>query len=131
MPKSPEVRVETLREVLRSSCPYIIFAFVNTTAATFQGLRLLQLWIYLDPGKNSVNVLNEVIGIAEQSVPGCEVEVLILNTVNARTRALSLTRNCLYVRDLCEGIFWKYLERVGLESRKGNLHPAMWRLEPA
>ncbi len=123
------VKIETLRCALRSSCPYILFAFADSSAGSLNGLKTLQLWVYIERSKSYLEAIGEILDAVEKALPDTECELVILNKVDARTRSASLSRTCLYIRENCEGIYWQYIDRVGQERHAGHLHPKCWHLE--
>lgn len=125
----PHFTMDTVRRTLKSSCPFIVFAFVNSTKGTLNGSKILQLWVYTDRQTDYLTAIARVLGTLETIAPGVDCDLAILNSVDAHTRANSLTRTCLFVREGSESIYWKFIERVGQEKQTGRLHPKLWRIE--
>jgi hypothetical protein len=123
------ISIDTVRCALRSSCPFILFAFVNTPATTLNDLKTLQVWVYTDRHTDYPTAIARVLDALDAAAPGIECDLVILNSVDAPTRTNALVRTCLYVREGCDSIYWKFIERAGQEKHAGRLHPKLWKID--
>jgi len=115
------ILMETVRCALKSSCEFIIFAFVDTSKSHISDKQMLGLWVYTDPAAAGILTIEKILNVLELNIPKLNCELIILNHADLGTRQKVITKSCLYVRSGSEGIYWRYLESRGRRRRISQL----------